>query len=135
MFVWLLVGCFLILMFARTVLPFGVASEGNLLAKVSLSFRERLLTQRMNMYALGALLLLAAIGQWFSTPVIVVLILLSFAIVNLPAHYKFTSQGIGLNNVTFRKWKEFEYVRVHGARVTLVPRKGYAPLRVFLSAD
>src|SRR5712691_2642203 len=135
MFVWLLVGCFLILMFARMVLPIGVPAEGRELAKVRLSYRERLLMQRTNIYALGVLLLLAALGQWFSTPVIVALILIAFAIVNLPAHYKFTSQGIAFNNVTFRKWKEFEYVRIHGARVTLMPRKGYAPLRLFLSAD
>jgi Amt family ammonium transporter len=122
-------------MLVRTALPIGVPAEGKLLNSVVLSFREKLLTHRTNMYALGVLLLLSALGQWFSTPMTIALILIAFAIVNLPMRYKFTTQGFATNNVFFRKWKEFEYVRVHGARVTLMPRQGFAAQHLFLSTS
>ena len=135
MFVWLLVGCFFILMFVRTGLPFGVRTEGRSLATVSLSFRERLLWHRTDMYALGVLLLLSAIGKWFSLPVEVALILVSLGIVNLPVRYQFTTEGIACNNVLFRRWKDFEYVRVYGARAVLMPRVGRASLKLVLLAS
>ncbi len=130
MIVWLLVGCLFILMFLRIGLPFGVRTEGNVSVKVALTFRERLLLHRTNMYALGAILVLSAIGQWFPTTIEIVLILVALSIINLPISYLFSSQGIACNNVLFRSWKEFAYVSVRGAQLTLVPRKGFAPLRL-----
>jgi ammonium transporter, Amt family len=135
MTVWFLVGCFFILMFVRIGLPFGIQSEGRTLARIGLTFRERLLMHRTNMYALGVLLLLSAFGKWFSLPVEVALIFVSLAIVNLPMRYQFTTEGIACNNVLFRRWKEFEYVRVHGAHLTLVPRKGFASLKLVVQAS
>src|SRR6266581_1287326 len=102
MLVWFLVGCFFMLMFLRVGLPFGIQSEGTMVAEVALTFRERLQVHRMNMYALGALLLLSAIGGWFSLPVEIALILVALGIVNLPMRYKFTREGIACNNVLFR---------------------------------
>src|SRR3981081_4223386 len=107
MLVWLLVGCSLVLMLVRIGVPFGIKSQGVTIATVTLTYRERLLLHRTNIYALGALLLLGAIGKWFSLPVEIALILLALAIVNLPIHYQFTKEGIACNNVLFRRWKEF----------------------------
>src|SRR5438477_6643456 len=135
MFVWLLVGCCFVLMFLRIGLPFGIQANGRTVARVGLTFRERLLLHRTNMYALGALLVLSALGKWFSLPIEIALMLVALAIVNLPIRYQFTSEGIACNNVLFRRWKEFEYVRVHGARLTLMPRGGYAPLRLVVLAS
>src|SRR5260221_9671868 len=117
MIVWLLVGCLFMLMFLRIGLPFGVRTEGNVSAKVALTFRERLLLHRTNMYALGAILVLSAIGQWFPTTIEIVLILVALSIINLPISYLFSSQGIACNNVLFRSWKEFAYVSVRGAQI------------------
>jgi len=130
MLVWLLIGCFFMMMFVRIGLPIGVKATGKDVGKVALTFRERMLMHRVNMYALGALLILGAVGQWFSTPVEIAFILLSLGIVNLPMCYTFTQEGIACNNVLFRRWKEFEYSRVHGAYLTLMPRDGYAPLKL-----
>ncbi len=110
MIVWFLVGCLFMLMFLRIGLPFGVRTEGNVSAKVALTFRERLLLHRTNMYALGAILVLSAIGQWFPTTIEIVLILVALSIINLPIRYLFSTQGIACNNVLFRNWKEFAYV-------------------------
>jgi ammonium transporter len=135
MFVWALVGSFFMLMFLRVGLPFGVKAEGREIAQVALTFRERLLTHRVNMYALGALLLLSAIGQWFSLPVEIAIILLALGIVNLPMRYYFTAEGIACNNVLFRQWKDFEYVRVHGARLTLMPRGNKSALTLVIRSN
>src|SRR6266700_4557797 len=118
MVVWMLVGCFFLFMLIRIGLPFGINAEGKVIAGVALTFREKLLLHRVNMYALGALLLLSALGKWFSLPVEVALILVTLGLVNLPVRYQFTSTGIACNNVLFRRWKDFAYVRVHGAKVT-----------------
>src|SRR6266487_4346418 len=135
MLVWILIGCSFMLMLVRIGLPFGIKSEGSVVATVTLTYREKLLLHRTNLYALGALLILSAIGQWFPTTVELVLILMALALVNLPVRYQFTTQGIACNNVLFRKWKEFEYVRYRGAKVTLVPRKGFGALPLVVLAS
>ena len=131
MVVWLLVGCTFMFMLLRTGLPFGVKAEGTVVSHVTLSFREKLLLQRSNMYAIGAILVLSAIGQWFPTTIELVMILAALCIVNLPVRYHFTSAGVAYNNVLFRPWKEFSHVRVRGAKLTLVPREGFAPLKLY----
>src|SRR5437763_733668 len=135
MLVWLLIGFSFMLMVLRIGLPFGLKSEGSVVATVTLTYREKLLLYRTNLYALGALLVLSAIGQWFPTTVELVLILMALALVNLPVRYQFTTQGIACNNVLFRKWKEFEYVRSRGAQVMLVPRKGFGALPLYVLAS
>ncbi len=135
MLIWLLVGCFFVLMLIRVGLPFGIKSEGKVIATIALNFRERMLMHRMDMYALGVLLLLSALGHWFSAPIEVALIFVSCAIVNLPMRYQFTTEGIACNNVLFRRWDEFAYVRVQGSRVTLMPREGNAPLKLFVHSS
>jgi len=92
-------------------------------------------SHRTNIYAFGALLLLGAIGKWFTTPVEVVLILVALGIINLPVRYSFTTQGIACNNVLFRKWKEFEYARYHRTKLTLMPRKGFGSLPLYVLAS
>src|SRR2546421_3491254 len=135
MFVWLLIGCSFILMLVRIGVPFGIKSEGRVVPTVTVTYREKLLLHRTNLYALGALLVLSAIGKWFPTTVELVIILAALALVNLPVRYQFTTLGIACNNVLFRKWKEFEYARYRGAKLTLVPRNGFSSLPLFVLAS
>src|SRR3989440_2364742 len=135
MLVWLLIGCSFILMLVRIGLPFGIQSEGSIVATVTLTYREKLLLHRTSLYAIGALLVLSAIGKWFPTTVELVIILAALALVNLPVRYQFTTLGIACNNVLFRKWKEFEYARYRGAKLTLVPRNGFSSLPLFVLAS
>src|SRR5260370_2786604 len=130
--VWLLVGCFFMLMLLRKALPVGVKTQGKEVTSMSLTFSERMLMHRMDMYALGGLMLLSAIGQWFPLAVELFVLLVALAIVNLPMRYHLTSDGFAYNNVVFRRWKEFDYIRVHGARITLMPRNGSAPLKLII---
>src|SRR5436305_2805169 len=119
MLVWLLIGCSLILMLVRIGLPLGIKSEGKVVATVTLTYREKLLLHRTNLYALGALLVLSAIGKWFPTTVELVIILAALVLVNLPVRYQFTTLGIACINVLFRKWKDFEYVLYRVALLTI----------------
>src|SRR5258708_31575158 len=68
-------------------------------------------------------------------PVEVVIILVGLAVISLPVPCQFTPAGIACNNVLFRKWKEFEYARYRGAKLTLVPRKGFGALPLFVLAS
>ncbi len=70
MVVWLLIGCSFMFLLLRIGLPYGVRTEGVAVTSVQLSFGEKLLLQRKNMYAVGAILILSAIGQWFPTTII-----------------------------------------------------------------
>src|SRR5438132_1907588 len=135
MLVWLLIGCSFILMLVRIGLPFGIQSEGSIVATVTLTYREKLLLHRTSLYAIGTLLVLSAIGKWFPTSVELVIILAALALVNIPVRYQFTTMGIACNNVLFRKWKEFEYARYRGAKLTLVPRKGFGALPLIVLAS
>src|SRR5436309_16012636 len=99
MLVWILIGCSFMLMLVRIGLPFGIKSEGSVVATVILTYREKLLLHRTNLYALGSLLLLSAIRKWFPTTVELVLILIALALVNLPVRSPFTTQGIACTNL------------------------------------
>src|SRR5258708_24911975 len=103
MLVWLLVGCFFILMLLRKALPFGVKAQGKEVASVSLTFSERMLMHRMDMYALAFLMLLSAIGQWFPLAIELLILMVALGIVNLPMRYHFTSGGFADHNVVFRR--------------------------------
>src|SRR5207247_9637770 len=89
MLVWILIGCSFMLMLLRIGLPFGIKSEGSVVATVTLTYREKLLLHRTNLYALGALLVLSAIGHWFSTTVELVLILIALALFDIFVRLQF----------------------------------------------
>lgn len=119
-----LLATMLIVMLMRIAMPFGAVRTGRPTAQVTLSFRERMLLQRTNVYAIGTvLLLLAATGQ--SSPVIELLTLFAvFALLSLRVRYTLTTDGIGLNNVVFRPWAEFQSVEETRRGLRLVPRDG-----------
>src|SRR6266571_1376378 len=126
MLVSLLIGSLFLLMYLSVRLPFGVALDGNPMKLVSLTLRERLLFRRRNLYSLGVILLLSAIGHWFPTTIELGLILLGLSINLLPTRYHFTTAGVACNNTTFRRWNEFASVQIKGARLIFTPRAGFA---------
>ncbi len=132
MFVSLLIGSLFILMYLSVRLPFGVALDGSPIKLVSLTLRERLLLRRRNLYSLGVILLLSAVGHWFPTIAELGLIVLGLCINILPTCYHFTTAGVACNNTTFRRWNEFVSVEIKGAHLIFTPRTGFAPLRLIL---
>ncbi len=110
-----LLGASLLLLLMRVWLPHGQSPAGRAVAEVRLGFRERMLLQRTNLYAFGLILLLLAVSG--AVPYLFELIAIAFAygILSIPVRYRFTSDGVGLNNVVFRRWSEFRGF-VPGAR-------------------
>lgn len=125
-------GTLFVLMLLRVVVPIGLRIEGQLLERVPLSFRERLLLQRNSIYAIGAVLLLGAVGGWLSTILELMAILGAFVILMIPAEYVLTSEGIGLNHTVFRRWEEFREYRHQGVKLELLPRDGERSFTLYI---
>ncbi len=130
MAIFLLFSSMLMFMFMRVYLPFGAHASGKVQKIVSLNFRERMLLQRFNVYALGAVLILClstgVLPAAWQLPIVV----LAFAALAMRVRYFVTGAGIGMNNVFFRPWDEFEGYRVEKRRVVLVATKGLRDVAV-----
>ena len=94
----------------RVYLPMGAKIEGKPLGVITLTFRERMLLQRTNLYMIGAVVLLGAVSGFLAGPLEMVALLAMFVILMIPARYRLTSQGIALNNVVFRSWTDFSRI-------------------------
>jgi hypothetical protein len=122
-----LVGGMLCIMAARVAGPFGQRAQGAVLLEQRLGFRDRLLLHRHSLYALGAVLLMGAVTGAVSRTTELIGMLGAFAIVlGVPAVYRLTEKGVGLNNVVFRGWSEFAGVEETrtGLRLTGKPEMG-----------
>lgn len=108
----------------RVFIPIPAKVEGKELGRITLSFRERLLMQRTNVYLVGAVVLLGAITGMLTGPLETVALLAMFAILTIPARYRFTSEGVALNNVVFRRWSEFSGYREERSRIVLEAKEG-----------
>ena len=95
------------LMFMRVFLPVGAKIRGQPLKTVSLSFMERALMQRVNVYALGVVLLLTTVTGVIATTWELSVVMFAFGILLLPVRYVITTEGVAVNNVVFRPWDEF----------------------------
>ena len=110
----LLIGLMLITMLTRVFLPIGQKLEGPEIRRVTLSFRYRLLYHRTSIYLIGLVMVLGGLGGWMSFALQVVMIMGAFAISDIPIRYKFTANGVALNNVVVREWAEFETAEIKG---------------------
>ncbi len=95
----------------RAWLPVGVAAPGRLLLEVPLGWRERWRWHRKNLYALAILILLGALGGWLPLLGQGMIAGLALLVLLLPLRYRFTEEGVALNNVFFRRWEEFRAYR------------------------
>src|SRR5262249_20470086 len=130
MLVILLFGCMLAVMLMRVFLPLGQRTAGTERAVFALGLKERLLYQRTNIYAIGAVLVLTALTGLISVPIELVVFAAVLAILMIPVRYRLTDQGIGLNNVVFRRWDEFEDLDIGGRSVRLLGKEGAADFTV-----
>ncbi len=117
----------------RVFLPIGTRIPGRPLGEVTLSWRERLLLQRTNMYLFGAVVLLGAVSGALTGPLELVALLAAFAILTIPARYRFTSEGIALNNVVFRAWSDFSGFREERSALVLEAVEGQREFRLHVA--
>jgi hypothetical protein len=130
MFVILLLTIMLAIMAMRVFLPIPAKVEGTPLGAITLSFRERLLLQRTNMYLVGAVILLGAVGGFVAGPLELIAMIATFAVLMIPARYQLTSSGIALNNVVYRPWTDFRGYRQERTSLVLEAVEGQRDLRL-----
>jgi hypothetical protein len=114
----------------RVYLPSGAKVEGKPLGVITLSFRERLLVQRTNLYLIGIVVLIGVLGGFLTGPLEMVALLATFAVLLIPVRYRITSQGIALNNVVFRSWTDFRGYREERGSVVLDAVEGQRKFRI-----
>ncbi len=131
---FILLAVMLIITLMRVAVPIGQTIEGKAIRHVDLSYRERLLLHRTNIYAIGVVLLLTALGGALPLIVELVVVLATLLIVLMPARYILTSEGVALNNVVFRRWAEFDGAEIRRGRLRLQGRAGAAPLTLSVLA-
>ncbi len=130
MAVLMLLVTMLIIAVIRVHAPFGQRAAGKPLGRITLSFRERMLLQRTNMYLIGIVILISVVGGLLAGPLELVAILATVAVLTIPVRYTLTSQGIALNNVVFRSWTEFTGYRDERGSVLLLGAPGQRNFRL-----
>lgn len=135
MAIFLLFALMLLVMLMRVYLPRGTRTTGKVVRVVQLSLVERFLMQRVNLYAIGSVLLLMTVTDTIATGGQFLVLFIAQALLLVPVRCKLTSDGVGLNNVVFRPWSEFAGFSVASRRIVLVGREGTRPLNLPLLAD
>ena len=130
MAVLMLLVAMLIIAVIRVHAPFGQPSEGKPLGRITLSFPERALLQRTNMYLIGIVILISAVGGLLAGPLELVAIVATVAVLTIPVRYTLTTQGIALNNVVFRSWTEFTGYREERGGIVLLGAPGQRNFRL-----
>lgn len=132
MIVLLLLVSMFIIAVLRVNMPFGAKVEGKPYGQISLSFRERMLLQRTNLYLIGAVILISTVGGFLGGPLELIAFVALFGVLMIPARYTITSDGIGLNNVVFRSWTDFSGYREERGSVVLEAIEGQRDFRLYV---
>ncbi len=111
-------------MLFRVTSPSGQKSQGRPLRTVSLSLLERVRYQRTNLFAIGVILVLGAVGHWITTPFELLAIVAVYGILLIPVRYQITTEGVGVNRVVFRRWCEFASYTTSPRQILLQGRSG-----------
>ncbi len=135
MAVIVLFALMLIVTLMRVYLPRGVKVTGKQKLEVKLNFIERLVLQRINLYAIGAVLFLMTVTQSIPSGLQLVVIVATQVILLIPVRTVVTSDGIALNHVLFRPWSDFAGFTVESRRITLMGAKGARPLHIPVLAE
>jgi hypothetical protein len=122
----------LVLMLMRVYVPLGARPEGKPLKTIGLSLRERSLMQRVNMYAIGLVLLLMALTGVLEPVIELAVVVLALLVLLIPVRCYVTTAGIAINNVLFRPWSDFSGYSVERRRLRLIGRDGVRSLNLSL---
>jgi hypothetical protein len=131
----LLFAVMLLIMAMRVYLPIGTRPTGKVAKTLSLGLQERALMQRANIYSIAVVLLLMSVTGVLPATGEILVVLIALSILAVPVHYVFTAEGIGVNNVLFRAWQDFESFSVTQRKLVLHGRKGARDLHLHLLAN
>jgi hypothetical protein len=128
-----LFGSMLIVMLVRVAAPVGVRIEGDPIGRISLGWSERVRLQRTNVYAIGAVLLLASVTSNLPLIGVIAVIVGVMAVLAIPARYVLTTRGVALNRTVFRPWTEFAGFEAGAKGIQLLPQAGVRGFRLIMS--
>ena len=123
----LLLAFMLIIMLMRIAVPIGVKTEGKPVKEIRLSFRERLLLQRINVYSIAGVLLLTTLTGILPSFWEIIVICTAMILLLMRVRYVISNKGVALNNVVYRPWSDFKAFEVRSRYIRLVPRDGLRP--------
>lgn len=106
----LLVLMMLALMAAKSAPPLPAKVTGTPTLDVPLRLMFKLLSQRMNLIAIFAVLILGSgfVGErWIPHGLFLFVIVAVAGLLCMPARYRFTTDGVSPNRATFRAWDQF----------------------------
>ena len=106
----LLVLLMLAIMAAKSAPPLPAKVTGTPTLEVPLRLMFKLLSQRMNLIAIFAVLVLGSgfVGErWIPHGIFMFAVIAIAGLLCLPARYRFTSDGVSPNRATFRPWHQF----------------------------
>jgi Amt family ammonium transporter len=128
--VLILFASMLLLMLTRVYTPLGTKAAGKVDKVAHLSLPERTLLQRVNVYSIGAVLLLMSVTGVIASAVEIGVVVIALMILLLPMRCIFTTQGVALNNVVYRPWSDFTMFRVESRRIVLIGKEGTRALNL-----
>jgi hypothetical protein len=121
-------------MLFRVVSPRGEHTQGKHLQTFTLTYRERLALQRLNLCALGIILFAGSVGHWIHLPFEILAIVAAYGILMVPVRYQLTTQGVAINRVVFRPWQEFAESKVTDKNIVLVGKPGNGHFTIWIGA-
>jgi hypothetical protein len=131
----ILFALMLVVMLMRVYMPLGAKVGGKVTQTLHMSLPEKALMQRVNVYAIGGVLLLMAVTGLIAPVIELVVVAVALGILTMPVRILMTSEGVGLNNVVYRPWKEFSSFSCEKRRITLNGRDGARPLHLYILPD
>jgi hypothetical protein len=137
MFIVEIVSIFLIMVLLMLMLaqarPWIKAKvPGKVWKTVPLGFWQRISYHRSTLLALATGLLLCRAAGWLPDSLALFAACFALAILCLPMHYTFTSQGVAIGRAIFRPWDEFGSVEKQPSRVILQNRTSPGRLTLFV---
>jgi hypothetical protein len=114
----------------RVYVPIGAKVTGKVQKTVFLTFQERSLMQRTNMYSIGGVMLLMTAAGVLPGAGMVLVVLILTAVLAMPVRVMLTSDGAAINRVVFRPWTDFTSFTAEPRRIVLHGTEGTRPLNL-----
>jgi hypothetical protein len=120
----------ILFMLMRVYVPIGAKVTGKVQKTVFLTFQERSLMQRTNVYSIGGVMLLMVAAGVLPSAAVVLILLIITAVLAMPVRLMLTTEGAGINRVVFRPWSEFTSFTIEPRRIVLNGVAGTRPLNL-----
>ena len=121
---FLLFALMLVFMLMRVYVPVGSSADGKVQKVLGLSFQEKSIMQRTNVYSIGLVLVLATASGMIANNSQFLIILFALAILAMPVRLILTSHGVAINRVVYRPWSDFTSYTVERRRIVLNGKAG-----------